>query len=371
MNPMQLDVGQLLWIGFEGTTVDPLLATRLQEGKAGVAVVFARNLARSPDNEAMSDLVAVRALIRDLAVSGPDGTRCFVAVDQEGGLVQRLRAPATRWPEMMTLDAESFAGLDEALAQQVGEAIGKELRATGFDIDFAPVLDVHTNDANPIIGRRAFGTTPATVSRRALAFASGLAQAGVLSCGKHFPGHGDTVTDSHLALPRVDHGLARLQQVELVPFAAAAAANLPMLMTAHVLFSGLDANVPATLSRHVMTTVLRQQLGYQGVVVSDDLDMKAVADHFGVGQAAVAAIRAGCDAVLLCRNQDFQMQAEQALLAECVASKEFAGQVASSAARIRRMKQDHIARAHEIKPDLASIGCEVHQALAARLRGSV
>ena len=205
--------------------------------------------------------------------------------------MQRVRAPATQWPPMMAHDGLP-APDDERTAEQVGRALGDELRALGFDIDFAPVLDVHTNPANPIIGDRAFGRDAATVARRALAFARGLDAAGILACGKHFPGHGDTDTDSHLELPRVDHPWDRLESVELAPFRAAAAARLPMIMTAHVVFPALDPTRPATLSEQVVTGLLRGKLGFDGVIVSDDLDMKAIAGLLGAGDAAVRAVRA-------------------------------------------------------------------------------
>jgi len=277
----------------------------------------------------------------------------------------------------MALDAVP-AGDDAALAEQVGRAMGDELRALGIDIDFAPVLDVHTNPQNPIIGDRAFGSDAETVSRRALAFARGLAAAGVLACGKHFPGHGDTATDSHLELPRIDHAWPRLEAVELAPFAAAAggaagsiasagerANALPMIMTAHVVFAALDAERPATLSRAVVTGLLRERLGYPGVIVSDDLDMKAIASTMGADVAAVAAIRAGCDALLLCRDRDNQLLAEEGLRRATESDAELRQRIGESAARVRAMKQAHARAA--ARPALDVIGSAAHRALAARL----
>src|SRR5690606_25279027 len=195
------------------------------------------------------------------------------------------------------------------LARKLGAAMGRELHALGVDLDFAPVLDVHSNPANPIIGDRAFGTEPEAAALRALAFADGLVDAGVLPCGKHFPGHGDTASDSHVERPRLTHDLALLRRRELVPFARAAAAGLPMLMTAHVVFDALDPGVPATLSRRVLGELLRDELGFRGLVVSDDLDMKSIAGTMDVGEAAVAAIEAGCDALLLCEDEGHQAAA--------------------------------------------------------------
>lgn len=229
----------------------------------------------------------------------------IVAVDQEGGPVQRLKPPAI--PEATAVPAMGelarLLGVDEFEA--LGEAMGRELAALGVNVDFAPVLDVDTNPDNPIIGRRAFGEMPAVVSELALAWARGLARAEVAWCGKHFPGHGDTVLDSHLALPRIVHGRERLDAIELPPFAVAVAAGAPMIMTAHVIFEALDATSPATLSAEVVPRILRRELGYDGVVVSDDLDMRAIRDHYDVREVAAGLGRAQIDLAMVCYDLDF------------------------------------------------------------------
>ncbi len=373
---MRDDVGQILWVGFAGTTLPPGLRARLDAGGAGATILFKRNLVIEKNPGATvpvetCDLDALVALNRDLHRSAPDGTPALIAVDQEGGLVQRVRAPATMWPPMMAHDGLP-AGEDERVAEQVGRAMGEELRALGFDIDFAPVLDIHTNPANPIIGERAFGRDATTAARRALAFARGLDAAGVIACGKHFPGHGDTDTDSHLELPRVDHPWDRLEKIELAPFKLAAQAKLPMLMTAHVVFAALDATRPATLSEKVITGLLRKQLGYQGVIVSDDLDMRAIAGNMGVDYAAVQAVRAGCDVLLLCCNEEFQAAAEAALIREAESDSDFRRKVGEAANRVRAMKKAHAASVKNMGPlgrDI--VGSFEHKRLADRLAGRV
>jgi len=361
------DIGQLLWIGFEAETVPSAVRAKLDAGAAGATILFKRNLVIRDE---LIDLDALVALNRELHRTAPDGTPALIAVDQEGGVVQRVRAPATKFPPMRSFDA--FAPPDdEALAVQVGRAMGDELRTLGLDIDFAPVLDVHTNPANPIIGDRAFGTDAETAARRALAYARGLHEAGVLSCGKHFPGHGDTATDSHLELPRIDHAWDRLEGVELLPFARAAEAGLPMIMTAHVVFAALDEARPATLSPQVVTGLLRQRLGYRGVIVSDDLDMKAIASHMGADVAAVAAIRAGCDVLLLCRDAAHQDAAEAALTREAERDSEFRARVGEAAARVREMKRAHAEnQARRPVPARDVVGSAAHKALAAKLAGA-
>jgi len=368
------DVGQLLWFGFAGPEVPSTLRAKLDRGEVGATLLFKRNLqvtteaAAGPSHEVI-DLDALVALTQELHRRAPDGTPALIAVDQEGGVVQRVRAPATRWPAMSA--HERFASPEDvAIAERVGRALGDELRALGFDIDFAPVLDVHTNPANPIIGDRAFGTDAEAVARRALAFARGLRAAGVLACGKHFPGHGDTATDSHLELPRIDHEWDRLERVELLPFRRAAAAGLPMIMTAHVVFAALDPARPATLSPQVVTGLLREQLGYRGVIVSDDLDMRAIADRMGADVAAVAAVRAGCDVLLLCKREDNQVAAEEALIREAERDSGFRRMIEAAAHRVREMKKAHAAaQAQHPAASREVVGSAEHRRIADQLAG--
>ena len=375
---MRDDIGQLLWFGFAGSSLPRGLAGKLDRGEVGATIVFKRNLEVTttagiePTAQPAEriDLDALVALTQDLHRRAPDGSLALIAVDQEGGVVQRVRAPATRWPAMRAHDRLAPPA-DVAMAERVGQAMGDELRALGFDIDFAPVLDVHTNPANPIIGDRAFGADPEVVARRALAFARGLEAAGVLPCGKHFPGHGDTVADSHLELPRIDHAWDRLERVELLPFHRAAAAGLPMIMTAHVVFAALDATRPATLSPPVMTGLLRDQLGYRGVIISDDLDMRAIADHMGAEVAAVAAIRVGCDVLLLCNREDNQAAAEAALIREAERDAGFRSRVGESAERVRAMKRAHAAAQAQLPTaSLDVVGSLAHRQLAQQLAGN-
>lgn len=395
------DVGQLLWIGFRGTEAPGYVRTAIASGRVGAVVLFRRNLVldaqtlayagAAPDVGGNPDLIeqatagavaggrvpavtarrevvdieALAGLIDSLRSAVPsDGPPLLIAVDQEGGRVQRVRAPATRWPPMFALERFDDATAIE-LARELGLAMGTELAALGFDIDFAPVLDVHTNPANPIIGDRAFSTDPERAAARALAFADGLLAAGVLPCGKHFPGHGDTQLDSHLALPRVDHPRERLDRVELLPFRHAAAAALPMVMTAHVVFSAIDS-APATLSSALIDGVLRRELGYRGVVVSDDLDMKAIADNYGAAEAALGAVRAGCDALLLCCDPRGQVEAYEALVRAGERDTSVRTRIGEAAERVRALKRTHAARELQAPPR-SVLGSMEYQELAARL----
>lgn len=332
------DAGQILWIGFPGLRAEGAFAERLRQGRAGGAILFARNLATAEGGE--HDLDAIAALAGEIKSLAPaDEPPPLVCVDQEGGKVQRIRAPLSRWPPMLAFEGAP-ADRAETLAEEVGAAVGAEIAALGIDVDFAPVFDVHTNPDNPVIGDRAFSRDPERAAARALAFARGLRRAGVLACGKHFPGHGDTHLDSHLALPTIHREREGLEAIELAPFrrAAAAGALVPMIMTAHVVFPALDAARPATLSPRVLGDLLRGELGYGGVIVSDDLDMNAIADHAPPGDAAVAAVSAGCDVLLACRREDVQDAAYEALVRAAEASPAFARRLGEAAARARALK---------------------------------
>lgn len=290
---MQRDAspGQLLFCGFEGVSVPPDLARLLREGRIGGVILFARNI-EGPES--------LRRLASELHGLAPDG-KLLIAIDQEGGRVQRLRTPWTEWPPMRALGDHD----DLALTAELARALALELLALGIGLDFAPCVDVDTNPENPIIGDRSFGREPERVAAHAAAFVSAMQQAGVAACAKHFPGHGDTSTDSHLVLPRLGHDLERLRRVELPPFRAAARAGVASIMTAHILFPALDAERPATLSPAVMR-LLREDLGYDGVVFSDDLEMKAVAEHFDAATLVEESLAAGVDALLVCREAELR-----------------------------------------------------------------
>ena len=283
-----------LVIGFDGTDVPPRVARLAADGALAGVVLFARNIASSEQ---------LRALIRDLVACFPPGAPPLIAVDQEGGLVQRLKAP--RIPEIAPIPPmrELATRLDPAATEALGAVMGADLRAFGFNLDFAPVLDVDTNPANPIIGARAFGATPEHVTSHGLAFARGLAQAGILACAKHFPGHGDTSLDSHTDRPRVSHDRDRLDAIELAPFKAAVDARIPMIMTAHVVYDALDPTTIATTSPVIVRDLLRTRWGYDGLVISDDLDMVA-AQGLSPSEMATALTTAEVDLALVGRDLD-------------------------------------------------------------------
>ena len=341
----------LVVAGFHGTALPAYAAEWLRAGLAGV-VLFRRNVAAAEQ---------VAALVAEVRRAAP---AALVCVDQEGGRVQRLRAAEgfTDWPAARQVGAHGAAAAGAA-----AEAMGRELRAVGIDVSFAPVLDVDTNPANPVIGDRAYGPDASQVAALGCAVAAGLARAGVLACGKHFPGHGDTDVDSHLALPVIRHSLERLRRVELPPFAAAAAADVPAIMTAHVAVDALEPGVPATMSA-VALRLLREELGFGGCVVSDDLEMKAIADP---AAGAVAAVRAGVDLLLVCSLPTAVDAAIDALAAAATAEASMRARMEQAAARVAALR----ARVSPAEP-LAAVALKTAlrspatTALAARLGGA-
>lgn len=343
--------GQLLVVGFSGTAAPPELLERVATSEVGSVTLFRPNIAEPAQ---------VAALVRELRVAAPPEAPLLVSVDQEGGLVQRIREPGTRWPDMLAVGAGS-AERTEA----IGHALGRELAVLGIGWDFAPVLDVHTNPQNPVIGSRAFGTTPERVSEQALAFWRGLRRAGVLGCGKHFPGHGDTRSDSHLELPVVEHSEERLRAVELAPFARAIQEGCQALMTAHVRYPAWDATWPATLSPRIVNGILRNELGFDGLVVSDDLGMQAVAATWPIEEIVVQGLLAGVDGFLIREPEERQRAAHRALVAAAEHSAQVRARVEQSAARMAAFKaKARVGMPAADREILAVLGAPEHVALA-------
>ena len=345
--------GQLFSVGFDGTDAPDALLARITDSDVGGVTLFRPNIANPAQ---------VAALVTSLRRAAPPDAPLLVSVDQEGGAVQRLRAPLTEWPDMLSVGA----GGDPARTEAVGRALGDELAALGIGWNLAPVLDVHTNPKNPVIGNRAFGRTPQAVATHALAFWSGLRAAGVVGCGKHFPGHGDTRTDSHHELPVVPHDLARLRAIELHPFAAAVRAGMPAIMTAHVLFPAVDPERPATMSPPIIQGLLRGELGFAGVVVSDDLGMKAVAARYSVDEIVVGALLAGVDHFLIRHDARRQAAALDALVTAARKNAVVHARIVESAARVAALKCDArvgLPAPAALLPSL--LGTDAHRALSA------
>ncbi|MEU8587795.1 glycoside hydrolase family 3 protein [Streptomyces sp. NPDC048664] len=275
------DALTVLQPGFTGTTAPDWLLRRLGEGLASVGL-FGRNI-DSPEQ--------LRALTARLRAERDD---ILVAVDEEGGDVTRLEVrTGSSFPGNHALGAVD----DVELTRQVAHALGRRLAECGVNLNWAPSADVNSNPANPVIGVRSFGADTALVARHTAAYVEGLQSAGVAACTKHFPGHGDTAVDSHHALPRIDVDPSVLRERELVPFRAAVEAGTKAVMSAHILVPALDPCRPATLSRRVLTDLLRGSLGYDGLIVTDGMEMRAIAGTYGIERGSVLAVAAGADAI--------------------------------------------------------------------------
>jgi beta-N-acetylhexosaminidase len=358
MPPLRRQIGQLLIAGFNGAALPIELKSLAREFGLGGVILFARNIV---EPEQVAELAFDAAhLMTDLPP--------WVSVDQEGGRVARLKAPFTEWPPMATLGRSG----DVALAERFARALASELKAVGITLDYAPVLDVHTNPNNPVIGDRALAATADTVGRLGAAIIRALQTQGIAACGKHFPGHGDTSTDSHLELPLVEHPPERLREVEFEPFRAAIAADVATIMTAHVLVPSLDEQVPATLSKRIVG-MLRDELQFQGVVLSDDLEMKAVAASYPVPDAAVRAIAAGCDGVLICSgDHDAQAAALEALVHAVEEERIPFSRIEDALKRQQRARERFLAPSVAPRPNAGkalrqALGRDEHQAIAGEM----
>jgi beta-N-acetylhexosaminidase len=349
--------GQLSIAGFSGHTIPAELKALAREFDLGGVIFFARNV-ESPEQVAELSREA-----QELAGEIP----LWVSVDQEGGRVARLKSPFTVWPPMQALGRSG----DVALAERFARALAAELTAVGISMDYTPVLDIHTNPANPVIGDRALAERADEVARLGSAIIRTLQAEGIAASGKHFPGHGDTSVDSHFELPLIEHPPDRLEAVELVPFRAAIEADVASIMTAHILIPALDTERPATLSPAIVTGLLKERMGYRGLVLSDDLEMKAISARYGVADATVMAIAAGCDAVLMCAPD----QQEQAVALEAVIRAAENGDLPlkraeDALARHRRVKERFLSRRPAPLAGRAlrdALGRDDHQAVAAEM----
>jgi beta-N-acetylhexosaminidase len=312
-------------------------------------ILFSRNVA-TPEQ--------VAGLITSIKAYA--GRPVIVGVDQEGGRVARLREGFTAIPSMREIGERGDA--EKALA--IGAVIGREMRAVGIDVVFAPVLDVDSNPANPVIGDRSLGPDPAVVAKLGVELARGIESAGVAACGKHFPGHGDTHQDSHLTLPTLVHDMRRLNAVELVPFRAAIADGIAAIMTSHIVFEALDNQRPATISPELIAGLLRETMGYCGVVFTDCMEMKAIAAGVGTVQASLMAMQAGVDMVLISHRHDLANDAIDRLEMAIERGDLDAATLDASSARIRELS-DRFVREAQLTPNLGSLACVEHRRVVA------
>ncbi len=328
---LRLELGQHFMVGFDGPELTPELERYLAEYKIGNIILFKRNV---------QDNAQLRRLCGDIqrCVKKSTGRSALIAIDQEGGRVVRLADDAVNIPGAMAMAA---AGGPE-LTRRAGQMTGRQLRAVGVNFDFAPDMDVNCNADNPVIGVRSYGDTPEQVSAYGAEMLRGLQEEGVLACAKHFPGHGDTSTDSHVGLPVVTKPAERLRRTELPPFVRAAEDGVAGIMTAHVIFPELEPDrLPATMSRNIITGLLRNELGYGGLVVTDCMEMAAIATYYGTARGAVSALRAGADIVLVSHTPEAAKEAIRAAEAAVLDGTISRDELHRSTDRILRTKEEY------------------------------
>ena len=345
-------VGQLLIGGFEGTEIGDQATRLVQEYQVGGLILYGRNIAGA------GQLVT---LTNGLKALNGDGIPLFLSIDQEGGGVDRMPPEVRRTPGAYCVGQTGSV----PAAQSYGDVLAAECAAFGLNLDFAPVLDVWSNPGNTVIGQRAFSADARTVAGLGPAAARRMMDQGVIPVVKHFPGHGDTAVDSHVGLPVVDKSPEELEETELIPFRAAIQSagtdgQVPAVMVAHILLTQLDPERPASLSPAVVTGLLREELGFAGAVLTDDLTMGAVTQSYGLGEAAVLAVEAGCDILLVCHGQDSVPAVRTALLEAAASGRITAERLDESVYRILRLKTEYALTNEPVSPpDLEALNAQI------------
>lgn len=353
---LEQKIGQMIIAGFDGyEPSDGILRLISGHGLGGV-ILFSRNL---------KDYPQILNLCSDIQGRSTD-CPLFISVDQEGGRVARLPPPFTKFPPMRYLGVCNSADL----AYRFGEITAKELALVGINMDLAPVLDIDTNPDNPIIGDRSFGNNPDIVSSMGIAVISGLQDNGIMACGKHFPGHGDTHKDSHLELPLVRHDIKRLKEVELRPFHSAIDKGVAAIMTGHLLMPALDEGYPATMSGRIITDLLRREMGFDGIVISDDLEMKAIIDNYTLDNAVIMSVEAGVDILIISKTEESQFIAIDALVKAVRDGRIPEERIDLSYRRIRSLKERflHPHKPGNIDANFLAISLEKHRETAEEIQ---
>lgn len=337
-------------LGFDGHAIPAQLAEYLAGGLGGV-VLYQRNFTGA------KHLFELTAAIREAAARP-----VLIGIDQEGGTRFALKPPFTAWPSAAELGRLG----DVEAVEQVGRATATELRAVGCNVNFAPMLDLHVNPESPVTRDRSFGSDPQLVARLGSALHRGLRSGGVLSCAKHFPGHGDAAVDPHLDLPVFAGTMERLDSAELVPFAAAVTAGVPLVMTAHILLPRIDPENPASISRKLLEGVLRSRLRFGGVILADDLGMGAIVKRYGPGEASIRTLEAGTDVAMLCHDWSAVAPAIEAVRAATRGGRFDEEEWRAASQRIERACAQ--AQAFESRPSIDVIGCQEFRELAEGIR---
>ncbi|MFW6267304.1 MAG: beta-N-acetylhexosaminidase [Halanaerobium sp.] len=351
-------VGQLFQVGFSGSTVNDEIKDLIENYHIGGVIYFSRNIKNPAQTAELSNN------LQQLALDSGSGFPLFISADQEGGTVTRLKG-ATHFPGNMALGAAQSKNLTEEVAQ----ATASELKNLGINVNLAPVLDVNNNPANPVIGVRSFGEDPELVAELGMSYIKGLQSEGITATAKHFPGHGDTDTDSHLDLPIIKHQRSRLDEVELYPFKKAIEAGVDSIMTAHVYFPAIEKEegIPATLSKSVLTDLLRDELKFEGLIITDCMEMNAIVNTFGTVEGAVRTIEAGSDTVLVSHSYQQQKKAIEAVIEAVKSGRISEKRIDQSVKRILTLKGKRINLKQVDQYDPDQIDFKAHQRTAQKL----
>lgn len=345
-------IGQMIIVGFDGLEAPETVREMISTYHAGSVILFTRNI---------KDRNQLVSLINQLKKAN-EGSEIplIISADQEGGRVTRLPDDATQFPSSLTVGKHR----SPQLAYDVGMVTGTEMKAYGFNLNFAPVLDIFSNPQNQVIGDRAFGYTPDEVSELGIANMKGLKDGGVIPAIKHFPGHGDTIVDSHTDLPKLSHSLSRLESFELIPFKEAIRQGADMVMVAHIVFPAvMEEELPASLSYDIITGILRDKLGFEGVVISDDMEMGAIEKHFGIEEASLKAVAAGTDIVSVCHTYEKQKKVIHALIQAVREGTISESRINESVRRILLLKLKYGLSDDMVDPDSVAlkVGTEEHR----------
>ena len=321
-------IAQLLVAGIAGTEAGADGTSAVADYQVGGIILFGRNV---------SDSRQLTALTNQLKALNGDYIPLILCVDEEGGRVSRMPPEITDIPSAYTYGSL----FNPTLLTRLGNTLGAECAAFGLNLDFAPVMDVFSNPNNTVIGNRAYSSVPETAAWAAALVAGGLRDTGVIAAGKHFPGHGDTATDSHTELPVIDKTREEWNQTDAVPFREAIHTGVPAIMIGHILMTSLDPENPATLSHTIVTEILREEMGFDGVVCTDDLTMGAISKTYGIGEAAVRAVAAGCDLLLICHEAENLKTAYDALCAAVESGRISEERLNESVSRILSLKIEY------------------------------
>lgn len=322
-------IGQMMFAGFSGTEMSESIDRLINTYKIGGIIFYKHNI------QSAAQMIALQNEIRE--GNHANKLPLLFGVDQEGGRISRMPDEVKNLPASLAIGNVN----NREYSYEIGTLLGKQVKAFGFNLDFAPVLDVHSNPNNPVIGDRSFGTDPKVVSTHGVETMKGIQSENIIPVVKHFPGHGDTSVDSHLELPIVNKNLDELEQLELIPFAEAVENGADVVMAAHILLPQIDQDYPSSMSKVIMTDILREQLGFNGVIITDDMTMGAIVKNYSVAAASVQSVKAGMDIILVAHGEENIIAAAEALKAAVENGEITEERINESVARIIRLKQKY------------------------------